>query len=305
MDANDLAIFEVVARTGGITRAAQELAMVQSNVTRRVRNLERDLGVPLFHRRSRGVALTAAGRTLLPYAGGVSRLLTEARRAVQEGADPSGSLTIGSLETTAAVRLPPMLVVYHRAYPNVDVSLHTGTAATLIADVLEYRLEGAFVAGPVDHPALLEEPIVTENLVVVTAPTWPTLDALTAGGDAKVLVFRIGCAYRQRLEEVLTRRGVATIRRLEFGTLDGIIGCVAAGLGLTLLPEASVASAKRAGAVATHPLPDGEGLAQTVFIRRRDQFVSSALTRFLECAHRSVRDLRSASWETHDKQSHP
>ena len=134
MDATDLAIFEVVARTGGITRAAQELNMVQSNVTRRVRLLERDLGVPLLHRRSRGVALTAAGQTLLPYATRVSLLLAEARHAVQDGSDPSGSLVIGSLETTAAVRLPPILVAYHRAYPHVDVSLHTGTAASLIAD---------------------------------------------------------------------------------------------------------------------------------------------------------------------------
>ena len=295
MDASDLAIFEVVARTGGITRAAQELNMVQSNVTRRVRVLEQDLGVPLFYRRSRGVALTAAGQMLLPYAAKMNLLLAEARHAVHDGSDPCGSLVIGSLETTAAVRLPPILVAYHRTYPNVDVSLHTGTAATLIGDVLEYRLEGAFVAGPVDHPALHEEPIVTENLVVVTAPTGPALDALATESDTKVLVFRVGCAYRRRLEEVLARRGVVHVRRLEFGTLDGIIGCVAAGLGLTLLPEASVASAKRAGAIATHPLPDGEGLAQTVFIRRRDQFASSALTRFLECAHSSVLDPRSAS----------
>jgi DNA-binding transcriptional LysR family regulator len=295
MDASELAIFEAVARSGSITRAAQELAMVQSNVTRRVRVLERDLGIALFLLRSRGVALTTAGQTLLPYAAKIGRLLTEARHAVQDGTGPGGSLVIGSLETTAAVRLPPILVAYQRAYPDVDVSLHTGTAATLIADVLEYRLEGAFVAGPVDHPALLEEPIVTENLVVVTAPTGPGLDALATVSDTKVLVFRVGCAYRQRLEEVLARRGVVRLRHLELGTLDGIIGCVAAGLGLTLLPEASVASAKRAGVIATHPLPEGEGLVQTVFIRRRDQFVSSALARFVACAHISLGGARSPS----------
>ena len=239
--------------------------------------------------------MTAAGQTLLPYATRVSLLLAEARHAVQDGSDPSGSLAIGSLETTAAVRLPPILVAYHRAYPHVDVSLHTGTAASLIADVLEYRLEGEFVAGPVDHPLLLEEPIVTENLVLVTAPTRTALETLATGSDTKVLVFRVGCAYRRRLEEALARRGVVNVRPLELGTLDGIIGCVAAGLGITLLPEATVESAKRAGTIATHPLPDGEGLVQTVFIRRRDQFVSSALTRFVECAHGSMRDLPSAS----------
>ena len=284
MDAADLQVFEAVARTGGITRAAQDLHMVQSNVTRRVRLLERELGVPLFYRHSRGVTLTGAGQTLLPYATRVARLLDEARRAVQDGAVPGGRLAIGSLETTAAVRLPPILAAYHRAYPDVDVSLQTGTETTLIADVLEYRLEGAFVAGPVGHPDLVEEPILTETLVVVTAPTCTSLDGLSEAADLKVLVFRAGCSYRERLEEILGRRGIADVRRLEFGTLEGIVGCVAAGLGITLLPEAVVAGARREGAVATHALPPEEGEVQTVFIRRRDGFVSSALARFLECA---------------------
>ena len=68
MDAAQLRVFEAVARRGGMNRAAEELHTVQSNVTARIRLLEEELGRPLFRRHSRGVALTAAGERLLPYA---------------------------------------------------------------------------------------------------------------------------------------------------------------------------------------------------------------------------------------------
>src|SRR5689334_25007161 len=98
MDAGDLSVFAAVAEAGGINRAAQELNTVQSNVTQRIRLLEQELGVPLFHRHSRGVTLTAAGAQLLPYARRIGSLLQEARRAATNGAEPSGRLTVGSLE---------------------------------------------------------------------------------------------------------------------------------------------------------------------------------------------------------------
>ena len=82
MDAADLRVFEAVARLGGINRAATELNTVQSNVTSRIRQLEDELGVRLFERLSRGVALTAAGRRLLPFAHKVRDLLVDARRVV-------------------------------------------------------------------------------------------------------------------------------------------------------------------------------------------------------------------------------
>ncbi len=112
MDAADLRIFEAVARLGGMTRAAAELHTVQSNVTARIRALEDGLGTPLFERSSRGVALTAAGRRLLPYAVRVRHLLEDARQAVEDEGTPAGPLTLGSLETTAALRLSPLLSTY-------------------------------------------------------------------------------------------------------------------------------------------------------------------------------------------------
>ena len=281
MDRADLRVFEAVARLGGMGRAAAELNTVQSNVTARIRLLEQALGVALFERHSRGVRLTAAGRRLLPYAQSAGQLFEEARRAVQDDGTPGGPLVIGSLETTAALRLAPRLASFVAACPDVDLALRTGTTRELTLAVLERRLEGALVCGPVGHPELAEEVVFREELAVLTAPGAPDLDRLIAGGDLRIVVLRAGCSYRQRLEDLLARRGAVATRRLEFGTLEAIVGCVAAGLGITLLPRSLIGPVWQDGRVAVRPLPAAEALVETLFIRRQDAFVSSALRAFL------------------------
>jgi len=303
----DLHVFATVAESGGIGRAASQLNTVQSNVTARMRALETELGVPLFYRHSRGVVLTAAGERLLPYAKRIGALLLEARQAVAEGPVPSGALRIGSLETTAAMRLPPILMAYTRAYPKVDLQIDTGPTDGLLDKVLQRDIEGAFVTGPVAHPELVAVPVVQEELVLVTAPDCgPDGRALrgrdrASGADnktePKILVFRSGCSYRQKLEAMLAADtgGGAPVRRLEFGTLDGILGCVSAGLGITLLPRAVAAPTAAAGQVALHALPDRSGFTWTVFVRRRDGFLSSALARFIECAVETHANAQAAT----------
>lgn len=283
MDAANLRVFEAVARLGNMSRAAQELNTVQSNVTARVRALEHELGVPLFHRTNRGVALTEAGQRLLPYAAQIGRLLADARRAVDDNGTPRGPLTIGSLESTAGIRLPRLLAAYAAAHPEVDLVLTPGNTSELIDRTLNHEVDGAFVCGPVNHPDLDEEVIFREELVIVTAQSAQSLSDLLGQRHLKIIILKLGCSYRQRLEDVLARRGVVGLRRLEFGTIDGILGAVAAGVGITLLPRSLVAARVRAGEVAAHALPDNESRVHTVFIRPRGAFVSSALAAFLAC----------------------
>ena len=281
MDADDLRIFEAVARLGGMNRAAEALHTVQSNVTARIRALEHELGVALFERHARGVSCTPAGRRLLPFAQRVQALLQDARRAARDDGPPSGPLLIGSLETTAAMRLSPLLGRYAAAYPDVDLSLRAGTTCELLDDVLAQRVEGAFVCGPVSHPDLIVDAGFREELVALTAPAVRDLDAVVAGGGLRIVVLRAGCSYRLRLEALLARRGATGVRVLEFGTLETILACVGAGLGITLLPRALVETARRSGQVAIHALPPDDAMVETVFVRRRDGYVSQALAGFI------------------------
>ncbi|HEX7927209.1 MAG TPA: LysR substrate-binding domain-containing protein [bacterium] len=282
MDLADLRVFEAVARLGGMNRAATELHTVQSNVTARVRQLEEELGVTLFNRHSRGVALTPEGHRLLPFANRMATLLNEARQAVQDDGQPKGQLVIGSLETTAAVRLAPVLANYASAYPEVDLSLVVGTTEEMVARVLEHQVEGAFVCGPVSHPELDEHMVFQEDLALVTPRGMGGFAAVARVPDLKIVVLRLGCSYRQRLEEILHQRGIVGLRRLEFGTIDGMLGCVAAGLGITLLPESLATTQRFQAQVSVHRLPKGEGRVETVFIRRKDAYRSSALSAFLK-----------------------
>src|ERR1700759_3829936 len=125
MELSDLLTFSAVARLGGITRAADELHTVQSNVTQRIKALEAEIGTVLFERHGRGLTVTGAGRRLLPYAQMMAALSRGAVLAARDDGEPKGPLSIGSMETTAAVRLPTLLAEFHRRYPAVRLALGT------------------------------------------------------------------------------------------------------------------------------------------------------------------------------------
>jgi len=286
VELSDLKTFAAVARCGGITRAAGELKTVQSNVTNRIRALETEIGTPLFERHARGMTLTDAGRRLLPYADRLNALSNEALAAARDDGVAKGPLAIGSMETTAAVRLPPLLAQFHQRHPEVQLSLRTGPTALLAEAVIANALDGAFVAGPIDHPDLMSTVAFNEELVLLTARRWKTLAALRAGTPASgptILVFRTGCSYRQRLEQLMSELGWPTAARLEFGTLDGIIGCVAADMGVTLLPRAVAERSDQAGMVRMHTLNGPHRRVETLFIRRRAAHEGTALRSFLAC----------------------
>jgi DNA-binding transcriptional LysR family regulator len=294
MDAADLRLFVAVARTGGIGKAAIELHTVQSNVTARLKALENRLETALFERRSRGVVLTAAGQRLLPYAERIVRLLEDAKRAARDHGQPAGPLVIGSLETTAALRLSPFLARFVKSYPAVDLSLKTGTSCELVAQVLDRTLDGAFVCGPVHHVDLRTEPMFAEELVVFTSPDVSDFDERVRAGDFKIIVLRAGCSYRLIFETYLARHGIVGARILEFGTLETIISCVAAGLGVTLLPKSLIGAVWSENRVATHQLPKELRHVETVFIHHRDAYATSSLQAFLGMARPAFAGLQAA-----------
>jgi LysR family transcriptional regulator, cell division regulator len=285
VDVTDLKVVDAVARHGSMNKAAIELNTVQSNVSARIRSLEDELGVSLFQRSAKGVQVTPAGRRILPYAGRLAKLLSDASAAARDDGQPSGVLEIGTLETTLALRLPMLIARFAKTWPDVRPLIRTGTTNSLIQDVVDCKLEGAFVAGPVSHPELHAETVFQEELVLVTSRGIRSLDMLPSATHLKTVVFRIGCSYRQRLDSVLASMGIPAPEPLEFGSIDAIIACVSAGVGITLLPRGVVANAWQQGLVTVHELSPALSEVQTVFVRRLDSHFSSALAAFLHDVH--------------------
>jgi len=288
MNSADLMFFAAVAEAGGITRAAATLNTVQSNVTGRIRALEQSLRTPLFYRESRGVSLTQAGQRLLPYARQVARLLSDAEQAVLSDETPRGTLRLGSMETTAALRLPKLLTAYANAFSEVNIELELGPTEALLTAVLDRRVEGAFVSGPINQDDLVAVPVLEEELVLVAEATVQSYSEVVAmlarKREVRVLVFRTGCTYRQRLESFLLTHGLVHVPKMEFGTLDGILGCVEAGMGMAMLPRVVAAPLHEAGRVSIHALPEGAGIARTLLVYRKDSLLTAAFKQFLNQA---------------------
>jgi DNA-binding transcriptional LysR family regulator len=207
MDITALKIFLAVAETGGVTRAAEKLHYVQSNVTARLKQLEEDLGTPLFYRNGRKLQITPAGQILSGYAERILRLTEEARQAVQDSPEPRGTLLIGTMETTAAARMPQVLAQYHKRYPEVQLALETGTTRELIDAVLNYKLEAALIAAPLEHPELDAQIAFEEELVLITDLQQGPIESPQDIRNLTLLVFRAGCRYRQHLESWVSRLG--------------------------------------------------------------------------------------------------
>jgi DNA-binding transcriptional LysR family regulator len=288
LDLQALRIFKAVVDEASVTRAAARLHYVQSNVTTRLRQLEADLGVALFHRTGGKLVITAAGRTLDAYAERLLRLAQEAQRSVACDGVPRGPLAIGSMETTAAARLPRLLASFHARYPDVDLSLETAPTGHLVQKVADFSLDAALVCGPVEHQALLGREVFQEELVLITRKGHAPVREPRQLGDTMLLVFRAGCSYRRRLEMWFEAAGVAPRRTLEFGTFEGIVGCVAAGMGVSLMPRVLINDRRLCDSLATHRVPPRIGKVSTVLVWHKDAERNAAREAFFavmqECA---------------------
>src|SRR6201984_881935 len=260
-----LQISKAVVDFGGVTRAAEQLHRVPSNVTTRLKQLEEGLGTKLFHRHSRKLLLSTEGKLLLTYAEQLLRLSSEAELALRSG-KPRGKLRIGTLESTAATRLPPVLARYHRANPQVQIELVTGTTGSLLEQLSRYAIEAAFVAERFEPAGLEMIPVFHERLVVI-APK--EIMAIKKPGDFRgmtVIVFAVGCSYRRTLEEWLARSKITPERVLEIGSYHAMVTCVAAGSGIALMPHSVVHALHAEREVSILPLPAQFSEATTVLV---------------------------------------
>lgn len=267
MDLAALRIFSAVVREGGVTRAAERLHRVQSNVTTRIRQLEDDLGVELFIREGKRLHLSPAGQVLLGYADKLLLLADEARLAVQDPR-PRGVFRIGAMESTAAVRLPAILTEFHRLYPNVTLELVTDSPPHLSAMILNGELDAALVAEPVADTPFDKVAVFEEEPVIISAAGHP---ALEKKGDLPrtMIAFEHGCPYRKRLDNWYAKRGGIPERMIELGSYHAMLGCVAAGMGVALLPKMVLATFPESARLRVHRLPPGENRIEIVMIWRK------------------------------------
>jgi DNA-binding transcriptional LysR family regulator len=282
MDLDDIKVFREVALLGSMTQAAETLGYAQSSVTARIRKLEAKLKVNLFYRNTKGVQLTPSGQIFLEYGLKITQLTEELYRFLSPSEVPGGLLRIGSMETTAAIRLPSLLKKYHSLYDKVELSIQTGPTEYLINQLLNYELDLAFVAAPVNHPEINEIESFREEMVLVAEKKENIQDILDIIRNRTILVFRLGCSYRSLLERYLLESKSIPLRRFEFGSLEAIIGGVSAGIGISLLPRSVVEDKLQSGILFAYELPSHLRICTTMLIQRKDVIQTAAMANFVD-----------------------
>ena len=263
LDLASLSIFLQVAEAGNITRAAQQLGRVQSNVTTRIQQLEESLGVPLFVREARRMVLTPEGLRLQRYAGQLLSLAEEAEQNLRADA-PSGRLRLGSMESTAAVRLPQPLAQFHRSHPDVQLVLSTAPSRQLVEQLLDHELDAALVAWPA--PDLGEPlPLTLEPLYEEPLRLLLPADSTERDAPSTLAAFTDGCTYRRIGEDWMQKtRGAPPAQVLQLHSYYAILASVAVGSAVAVAPQAVLDLQRDPLPITTLPLAP----CTTMFITR-------------------------------------
>lgn len=243
MELRQLLYFVKVARKQHMTQAAEELRVAQSAVSRQIRLLEEELGVNLFVQKGRNLHLTSVGRLFLSR---TERILTDLERAVSEiheFLDPeAGEIRIGFPHSVVLHLLPAVVAAFRKDHPNVKFKLRQGSYNSLIRDVSKGEIDLAFISPfPENHEHVAGDLLLTEELYAILPPHHILSEyqsiRLEQLKDESFVMFSEEYTLRTIVMEACQRAGFSPRIGFEGEETDTIRGLVAAGMGVSLLPE--------------------------------------------------------------------
>ncbi|MDP4086792.1 MAG: LysR family transcriptional regulator [Bacillota bacterium] len=274
MESHDLLIFKQVAERQSVSKAAENLGYVQSNISQRIKSLEDELGAKLFVRNNRGVTLTDKGTTLLDYANRILLLLDEAKSAFNPQKWRE-TLTIGAPQTISAFKVPQLFSLFLKKHKNMDVKVRTSDKQSL-QDMLYYgELDGLFVHGPYDEGRLESVYSYEQNIVLIAPEKW---ELETPYNQTLIVNSFTSCSYRDALLHYSESNHFYDPTILEFDTLESILQAVQNGLGISILPEDVLNSRKELSPIECKKLSEG---IKINFVVKQRKYQPHVLKKFI------------------------
>jgi DNA-binding transcriptional LysR family regulator len=246
MEVRQLQIFRTLAEELNFTRTAERVHTVQSNVTAQIKALEEELGVPLFDRLGRRVALTDAGRRFHPFAEQALAAMEQGQRAIQNGTEASGPLRIASPETLLTYRLPQIMRTFRRRFSRVELQFRPYSEETVTSELENGKLDLVIhMCDTVSNPSHTSFRLHTERIFLVADAGHPLAKRRAVKPEdlsgQRLLLTEAGCGYRAKLDRVLALQSVRPGNITEFSSVEAMKQCVHAKMGLALLPAVVVA----------------------------------------------------------------
>jgi len=226
-----------VLEAGSFEGAARKLNATSPAVSKRISELESELGVRLFERSTRHCHVTLRGRTLVPFAQRVLADISEIQRTVGERSSLTGHIRLGMPETIAYTLLPEILRSVSVDLPQLTIGIEAGPSIRLVREVRTRELDIAFVVGPVLDQDLVSEPFCKVPLSWIAAgPTW-TEEPLTIDELAKrTILLPAGGRHRAVVEGWFKSRGLGVKQIIKCNSLATAVKLTTIGIGLSLVP---------------------------------------------------------------------
>ncbi|MBL4933498.1 LysR family transcriptional regulator [Clostridium paridis] len=263
MEINDLKIFKIVAYEKSISKAALKMGYVQSNVTLRIKALEKELETDLLIRHNKGISLTDDGKRLLEYAEQIIRLIDEAKSEFK-GICSNNYLKIGATQVMAASIAPKWLKKYSEGYPDVILSLKTDNQINLVEQIIRGELDGAFTNVKPKHESMSEAFTFVEDIAIISSVEIKATEELLE--KPIIINSNNDCPYRSILEKwVYINKGIQRI--IEVDSLEAIIKFVEDDMGISLLPKNLI---KGNDKIKIHELANEFNKVAIYFIKRKD-----------------------------------
>lgn len=288
MENKQLITFMVAAETLNFTKTAKMLNFAQSSVTAQIKSLEAELGTPLFERLGKRLILTEAGRKFLLYAEKMIKLNEEAKMAIAQDGELSGTLIIGAQESQCTYRLPGILKKFKDRYPNVKLMFKPAHSDDLAREqLMNGMLDVAFIMD-ISKPeeALTIKPLIQEDIKLVAAPSHPLASKseiyLKDIEQETLLLTETGCSYRTLLENSCHSAKVYPINKFEFGSIEAIKQCVIAGIGIAALPTMVVEQDIKLGRIVELKWENNIPPIFTHIAWHKDKWMSPPLAGFIE-----------------------
>ena len=245
MEFHQLRYVCAVAETGSFSRAAERCQIAQPSLSQQVLKLEEDLGAKLFDRLGRSVRLTEAGRVFLPYARSILEQMEVARSSVADKkADLRGSVAIGVIPTIAPYFMPRYTAAFAKKYTDAKLRIVEETTPVLVESLRELSIDIAILALPLRHKDLEFSPLRTEPLFAVLPKDHPQANATTVSlkdlrGESFVML-RDGHCFRDLSIATCASARITPNIAFESGQFSSLLGMVAAGVGISLVPEMAI-----------------------------------------------------------------
>ena len=245
---NHLALFQAVAEEGSFGRGAARMHVSQPAVSKQVALLEEAVGLRLLDRLPRGVALTAAGETLLGYVRRIEEIERQADFALgQMRGLKAGRLAVGASTTIGSYLLPDVLGSFRRQYPGIEITVDIGNTRQIEKQITAHRIDVGLTEGLVKtaSPAAFEAEVFHEDELVVIAPPGHPL-CLARRVQAQhllgypMLMRESGSGTRAVIEKALEEKGLTIPHAMSIGSTEAIKRAVAAGMGIAIVSRLTV-----------------------------------------------------------------